>query len=86
MSTDEENGRSRHWYHVELRTGDEVRDLGHVPDAFPHHDSLTPFVSRLLREGATGEVILIDDESGQVVARRRLEHGLQRRGRQSESR
>lgn len=62
------------------RDGGVVAVLGHVHDAFPHHDTLTPYVSRLLRESAPlaahDEVVLIDQESNRVLARRSLSRGL----------
>jgi hypothetical protein len=36
--------------------------------------ALTPFVARLLLDGATGEVVLIDDATRTVVAHRSLAH------------
>ena len=63
----------RRWFRVELRGADGPRLLGYVPDVRPHPSSLTPFVSRLLMEGITvGEVVLIDEATGQDVARRHV--------------
>ena len=44
--------------------------LGRVPDAYPHWTTLRPFLSRLLRNGEQrGEIVLIDEGTGAVVAR-----------------
>jgi hypothetical protein len=69
----------RHWYRVEHRGANEPRLLGYVADVVPHPASLVPFVSRLLRDGATeGEVVLVDDHTGADVARQSLGHGPRR--------
>lgn len=36
----------------------------------PHQRSLDPFVSRLMQEGQTGVLVLIDNLTGRVVAKR----------------
>jgi hypothetical protein len=59
-------------YRVELRTPGKVRHLGRMPFARPHFRALDPFVSRLVREGAHGWLMLVDEETNGVVARRRL--------------
>ena len=59
-------------YRVELRTPGKVRMLGRMPDARPHFRALDPFVSRLMRDGQHGWLMLIDEETNGVVARRRL--------------
>jgi len=41
-----------------------------LTDVAPHHATLVPFVSDLLRHGAGGELLLIDVVSGMTVARR----------------
>ena len=56
-----------------------TRVIAHTTGVFAHHDSLTPYVIRLLTEQATGELILVDQETGAVVARRHLSHGLRPR-------
>jgi hypothetical protein len=38
----------------------------------PHFRTLDPFYSRLVRDGHTGWLLLIDDRTGAVVARRHI--------------
>jgi hypothetical protein len=59
-------------YRVELRTPGKVRLLGRLPDARPHFRALDPFASRLIRDGSQGWLMLVDEETGGVVARRRV--------------
>jgi len=59
-------------YRVELRTPGKVKLLGRMPYARPHFRALDPFLSRLIREGAHGWLMLVDEETNGVVARRRL--------------
>jgi hypothetical protein len=59
-------------YRVEHRTGDEIDLLGCLEGVSPHHATLDPFVSCLLRRGLGGELRLVDDATGAVVARRRV--------------
>jgi hypothetical protein len=63
------------WYRIEHRTGDDVASLGRVADLTPHPASLTPFVSRLLLDGRTGVVVLVDEATGVEVARHELRRG-----------
>jgi hypothetical protein len=74
------NGGSRvaRWYRVEHRDGDRVRSLGRLPDVTPHAATLAPFASRLVQTGATGELVLVEETSGTVVARQPLRHGPRR--------
>jgi len=68
------------WFRVEHRDDLGHHDLGRVPDVFATHHALTPFLAHLLLDGATGEVVLIDEVSGADVARRFL-NDPRRRGR-----
>ena len=61
------------WFRVEHRDGLGHHDLGRVANVFATHHALTPFLAHLLRAGATGEVVLIDEGSGAEVARRDLD-------------
>lgn len=65
-------------FRVEHRTatGEPVCVLGRVADVCAHHQSLVPFISKLLREvdGASGVVALVDETTGITVARRYLTH------------
>jgi hypothetical protein len=61
----------RGWYRV-LYVGDGagVRPLGRV-DESPTRHPLTPFLSRLLLDGAVdGELVLVEEATGRAVARR----------------
>jgi hypothetical protein len=64
-------------YRVELRAeGAETVVLARVRNVFPHHDTLTQYVSRLLQERGSeplqGELVLVDDDTNSVLARRDL--------------
>lgn len=61
------------WFRVEHRDDLGHHDLGRVPDVFATHHALTPFLAQLVLDGATGEVVLIDEASGIDVARRFLD-------------
>ena len=47
--------------------------LGIVSGGPPHVRTLDPFASRLLLEGISGTLDLVDKATGRLVARRRLE-------------
>ena len=57
-------------FRVDHRDGDGTRAIGAVADVAAHHASLEPYVSTLLRDGADGELLLVDAVTGSVVARR----------------
>jgi hypothetical protein len=57
-------------YRVEHREHGTIRPLGTIDHAFAHHTALDPFVSALVLAGEGGEVLLVDDATGAVVARR----------------
>jgi hypothetical protein len=57
-------------YRVEHRDGDAVSLLGCLEGVSPHPATLDPFVSALLRRGLNGQVLLVDDATGAVAARR----------------
>jgi len=59
-------------YRVEHHEGNTIAVLGLLPDVAPHHRSLDPFLSALLRGGAEGQLRLVDEATGTVVARRRV--------------
>lgn len=67
-------------HRVEHRHGDgTTADCG-VIVCVPHHTALAPFAAHLALVGrATGEVVLVDEATGTVVARRAL-RGSPRRG------
>ena len=49
-----------------------MRAIAAVADVPPHHRTLDTYVSVLLRAGVGGEVLLVDAETGTIVARRRV--------------
>ena len=59
-------------YRVEFRQKNKIRVLAPHLDANPNKRSLDLFVSRLKLEGQTGVVVLIERETGVVVARQRV--------------
>ena len=79
-------------FRVEHRgIGSETVVLAKIRNVFAHHDTLTQYVSRLLNEcGSTplaGELVLVDDATEAVLARRDLRRAGQdaRRSRQKQS-
>lgn len=58
-------------FRIEL-WNDGIQVIDRVEGAFPQYRTLDPFVSRLVQDGRHGEVVLIDDETGKIVARRKL--------------
>jgi hypothetical protein len=58
-------------YRIELRA-DETRILDRVEGVFPQFRTLDPYASRLIQEGEEGELLLIDEATDQVVARKRV--------------
>jgi hypothetical protein len=59
-------------FRVELRQPRRVRHLGMITTTKPHFRTLDPFYSRLVRDGLTGWLLLIDDRTGAIVARRHI--------------
>jgi hypothetical protein len=59
-------------YRVEHHDGRGVQMLGVVTDGAPHPSTLDLYLGRLLRAGAEGQLVLIDEASGRVVARRQV--------------
>ena len=56
-------------YRVELRS-DHTRVLDRVEGVFPQFRTLDPYASRLIQEGEEGELLLIDEATDQIVARK----------------
>jgi hypothetical protein len=90
-----------HWSHVNTTRvfrvehrgiGTETVVLAKIRNVFAHHDTLTQYVSRLLNECGTvppaGELVLVDDDTEAVLARRDLRRAAQetRRSRQQQPR
>jgi len=59
-------------FRVELRQPRRRVFLGTLVGARPHRRSLDPFLSRVLQDGENGWLVLINEDTGQVVARRRI--------------
>jgi hypothetical protein len=59
-------------YRVEHHHDDVVHILGILADAYGHFRTLDPFVSRLLRSNAEGVILLVNDDTDVVVARRQV--------------
>jgi hypothetical protein len=58
-------------FRVEL-WNDEIHVIGRLEGAFAQYRTLDPFVSRLLQEGREGEAVLIDDVTGEIIAKRKV--------------
>mgnify|MGYP000026377090 CR=1 FL=1 len=54
---------------VEHRIEDETRPLGEMTDQRPSVFALDAWASRLRHSGATGELVLVDKGTGELVAR-----------------
>jgi len=59
-------------FRVEHHHDGKAQVLGLITEVAAHHATLVPYVSALVRTGETGEVRLVDVETGAVVARRRI--------------
>jgi hypothetical protein len=59
-------------YRVEHHEHGQVQTLGQLTGVAPHHATLEIFVGDLLRRGAGGMLLLIDETTGAVVARRQV--------------
>jgi hypothetical protein len=60
-------------YRVEHHTNRKMQILAEGVTGFPHPSTLTPYISCLLHQGATGWVVLVDALTGRRVARRRIQ-------------
>ena len=59
-------------YRIEHRSGGCVAIVGHASSADARQGELSRHAARLLAEGATGELVLVDEATGEDVARRNL--------------
>lgn len=59
-------------YRVELHHDGEIRLLGRMVEARPHFRTLDPFLSQVTRDGVDGWLVLVDERSDKIVARRRV--------------
>ncbi len=64
--------RSSSAYRIEHRRGDAVAVLAHTDDPLAQHSVLAPLAVQLVDVGATGVLVLIEEASGDVLARRAL--------------
>ena len=60
-------------YRVEHRQPCRSTTLAVLTNAKPSIRALDPFLSRLLHDGKSGWAVLVDEATGAVVARRRIE-------------
>ena len=63
--------RTNKVYRVEF-WDERINVIDRLKDVFPQFRTLDPFVSRLVQDGAEGEVVLIDEETNEVVARQKV--------------
>ncbi len=59
-------------YRIEHRRGDAVAVLAYTDDPLAQHSVLAPLAVQLVDVGATGTLVLIEEASGDVLARRAL--------------
>ncbi len=57
---------------VEHRTGQQTTVVARTAHVSARQEELSRHAAHLTREGATGELVLIDEERGEAVARRTL--------------
>jgi hypothetical protein len=63
---------SKATYRVELHHNGEIVLLDRQLEARPHFRTLDPYLSRPARDGTGGWLLLVDEESNKIVARRRV--------------
>jgi hypothetical protein len=59
-------------YRIEHRTGGTTRIIARTSDVHARHAELSHHAARLIAEGATGELVLVEETTGTEVARRVL--------------
>ncbi|HEY8446765.1 MAG TPA: hypothetical protein VIL01_06615 [Thermomicrobiales bacterium] len=59
-------------YRIEHRVGGQTTVVGHTTDVHARQEELSRIAMKLVAAGATGELVLIDEETGEEVARRYL--------------
>jgi hypothetical protein len=59
-------------YRVEHHVGRTVTILNEAIVGFPHSSTLAPYVSRVLQQGGSGWLVLVEITTGRRVARRRV--------------
>ena len=70
--TDDASDEAEPLYRIEHRLGDAVSVVGYSDDPFARFRALSSHAIRLLDAGAAGAVHLVDQRSGDVLARRAL--------------
>jgi len=60
-------------YRVEHRTTDTVTIIAHTSDVHASQEELSQHAAHLIATGATGELVLVDETTGEEVARRHLQ-------------
>jgi len=59
-------------FRIEHQTGNEVRILGHTDAPASGQAALSALAMQLIGAGESGELVLVDEQSGEEVARRSL--------------
>ena len=59
-------------YRVEHRTADGTAVVARTSDVHARQEELSQHAARLMRAGATGDLVLVDEATGEEVARRTL--------------
>ena len=62
-------------FRVEHRTEQGTTVVGRTSDVYARQEELSQHAARLMRAGATGELVLVDEATGEEVARRPLRPG-----------
>ena len=60
-------------FRVELHRDGEVTQLGLLTHARRHFRALDPYLSQLTRDGEEGWLVLVDENTDEIVARRRVD-------------
>ncbi|GIW04076.1 MAG: hypothetical protein KatS3mg059_0696 [Thermomicrobiales bacterium] len=60
-------------FRIEHRIGDETRPLGEIEGEPPHPTALDAWASYVRRRGGTGQLVLVDAETGEDLACQDLE-------------
>lgn len=61
-------------YRIEHHTDDGIEIIGHTDSPAAGQADLSARAMRLIADGAMGELLLVDEASGEPVARRSLAH------------
>jgi hypothetical protein len=59
-------------YRIEHRTDTETYILTRTTDVHARQEELSQLAARLILEHASGEIVLVDEQTGEEVARRML--------------